>query len=179
VGAFNMLRAEASREMGGHHALRMDVADDIHLGKRVKQAGYRQCLAESNGMIQVRWAVGLRGVIHVLTKNAFAGLRYSWAAVLVSGLGLLIANVWPFAGLFLGPPLAQWLCLAVIASMLATALSQASGSRISAWHFLTWPLAAVLFLYIIVRSGMLAERQRGIYWRGTFYPLEELRRNQV
>lgn len=174
-----MLRADAYREMGGHHALRMDVADDIHLGKQVKRAGYRQCLAESNGMIRVRWAVGLHGVIHVLTKNAFAGLRYSWPAVVASGLGLLIANVWPYAGLFLGPPLAQCLCLAVVFSMLAAALSQTSGSRIPAWHFLTWPLAAVLFLYIIVRSGMLAERQRGIYWRGTFYPLEELRRNQV
>jgi len=42
IGAFNLLRRTAYEAIGGHETLRLDVTDDLMLGKRVKQAGFRQ-----------------------------------------------------------------------------------------------------------------------------------------
>ena len=44
---------------------------------------------------------------------------------------------------------------------------------------LLYPLVSVLFCWIVLRAMALNLRRRGIVWRGTFYPLSELRRNRV
>jgi len=44
---------------------------------------------------------------------------------------------------------------------------------------LTFPLAALIFLYGNVRGSLTALCQGGIRWRGTFYSLRELRANKV
>lgn len=49
-------------------------------------------------------------------------------------------------------------------------------SDASAWYGLAYPLACVLFIYIVLRSTWDAYRQGGIWWRGTLYPLEELKK---
>ena len=176
VGAFNMVRAGVYHQLGGHERLKMDVADDVHLGKLIKLSGYRQCLAEARERIRVRWAFGLRGVIHVLTKNAFAGHDYSWLLIARSIVGLGIVAVWPWLGLFSGPWPARLLCgTAPVAMLVLQAFFSRRGGAATIYA-LAWPLAALLFLYISIRSGVLTERQRGVYWRGTFYPLDELRR---
>lgn len=179
VGAFNLVRASVYRQLGGHERLKMDVADDVHLGKLIKLSGYRQCLAEARSLIRVRWAFGLRGVIHVLTKNAFAGHEYSWLLILRSIVGLGIVAVWPWLGLFAGPATARVACGGVLAAMLTLQAFFARRGGIPTGYALAWPLAALLFLYISIRSGVLTQRQRGVYWRGTFYPLEELRRGML
>lgn len=176
VGAFNMVRASVYRQLGGHVRLKMDVADDVHLGKLIKLSGYRQCLAEARERIRVRWAFGLRGVIHVLTKNAFAGHDYSWLLIARSVVGLGLVAVWPWLGVFIGPWPTRLLCGAVLAAMIGLQAFFARRGGAATVYALAWPLAALLFLYISIRSGVLTERQQGVYWRGTFYPLAELRR---
>ena len=47
---------------------------------------------------------------------------------------------------------------------------------ISAWNVLLAPFAASLFIFTLLRSMLTTLRQRGVIWRGTFYPLTELRR---
>ena len=179
LGAFSMVRSKVYQALGGHERLRMDVADDIHLGKLIKRSGYRQCLCEANHHLWVRWSYGLRGVVHVLTKNAFAGCGYSWGMVLFSIAGLTASSVWPYAGLFVGSVAARALCATAILSMVVLQSFFARRGGIPARYALAWPLAVVLFLFIIVRSGLLTQRQKGIYWRGTFYPLEALRRGML
>jgi hypothetical protein len=43
----------------------------------------------------------------------------------------------------------------------------------------TYPIGALIFVWMIIRSAFVTLRQGGIIWRGTFYPLEELRRGVV
>lgn len=176
VGGFNLLRRSVYEALGGHERLRMDVADDLHLGKLIKRSGYRQRLAEAGDRISVRWAIGLRGVIHVLTKNAFAGHGYSWGMVLHTTLGLGMVTLWPYFGLLTGPAAARAFCGAALLAMVLLQWFFARRGGVSAWNALAWPLAGALFLFITYRSGLLAHRQRGVYWRGTFYPLEDLRK---
>jgi 2-keto-4-pentenoate hydratase len=49
-------------------------------------------------------------------------------------------------------------------------------SGVSAWYALSWPVAAVLVLYAMMRSMVVTLARGGVVWRGTFYPLGELRR---
>ena len=42
-----------------------------------------------------------------------------------------------------------------------------------------FPVVLLLFNYIIWRATILTYVQGGIRWRDTFYPLSELRKNQV
>jgi hypothetical protein len=51
--------------------------------------------------------------------------------------------------------------------------------RVSRFYGLTHPLGAILLCFMYARSAYLTLRQKGIYWRGTFYPLDALRRGVV
>ena len=46
-------------------------------------------------------------------------------------------------------------------------------------YAVTQPLGALVFVWMIVRSTFVTLRQGGIYWRGTFYPIDELKRGVV
>jgi hypothetical protein len=43
----------------------------------------------------------------------------------------------------------------------------------------TQPLGASIFGWMVVRSTIVTLWQGGITWRGTFYPIEELKRGVV
>lgn len=43
----------------------------------------------------------------------------------------------------------------------------------------TWPIGALLFCYMLLRSVVVTLWQGGVTWRETFYPLEELKRGVV
>jgi hypothetical protein len=179
LGAFNMIRTSAYREIGGHAALRMDVTDDMKLGKLVKRAGLRQHLLDGGDLVSVRWVVGLRGIIEGLTKNAYAAFEYRLGGAAAGAVALALMSAFPIAGLFV-PVLTCRICSALaLAEMMWAAgfMRRLTGAR--AIYGLAYPVASVLMIYILLRSAWRAHRNRGILWRGTLYPLEELKRGVV
>jgi divalent metal cation (Fe/Co/Zn/Cd) transporter len=52
-------------------------------------------------------------------------------------------------------------------------------NKVSPLYALTHPLGAIVFCYMIVRSVAVTLWQGGVTWRGTFYPLKELKRGVV
>jgi hypothetical protein len=52
-------------------------------------------------------------------------------------------------------------------------------NKVSPLYALTHPIGALLFCYMIVRSVAVTLWQGGVMWRGTFYPLKELKRGVV
>ncbi len=55
VGAFQLVRRDAYEKSGGHRRLRMDVIEDMKLGKLIKIAGCRSGVAVAHDMVRVRW----------------------------------------------------------------------------------------------------------------------------
>jgi hypothetical protein len=51
--------------------------------------------------------------------------------------------------------------------------------KISPLYALTLPIGALIFGWMITRSTIVTLWSGGITWRGTFYPLEELKRGVV
>ena len=89
VGAFNMVRRSTYEAVGTFKRLRMEVVDDMKLGKVVKEAGFSQRVVFGDDMIRVRWAHGARGVGSYLTKNLFAVMSFQTGRA-------LLAWVWQF-----------------------------------------------------------------------------------
>jgi 2-keto-4-pentenoate hydratase len=50
---------------------------------------------------------------------------------------------------------------------------------VSPLYALTHPIGAVLFCYMVARSVGVTLWQGGVTWRGTFYPLKDLKRGVV
>lgn len=179
VGAFQMLRRTAYEASGTHRRLAMEVIDDMKLGKIVKLSGFRSGLAVAPEAIIVRWHAGLGNLVRGVTKNFFAASGFSVALVLLQLFSLVLLSIAPFVALFVSHGAS--LILAAIAVVIALCFQGGVciGMRASPFYAFTHPLGAIIFFYMLLRSTVVTLWQRGIVWRGTFYPLEELRRGRV
>jgi len=177
VGAFNLVRADAFRAVGGFSHLALSVDDDMRLGQALKFAGYGCALATAKGDVTVRWQVGLGGMIRGLEKNFFAGVGFRLWAVALGVLAILTVGVMPWVGLFMGPAWKRCVCGVGVASA-ALLVTGARGLNGLSWrHGLCLPLGALPFAYALVRSTWVTFRAGGVRWRGRLYPLGELRRH--
>ena len=177
VGGFNLIRASVYRAIGGFEALRMEVLEDLRLGFEVKRQGFRQHVVFGRDLIRVHWASGALGMAHNLSKNFFAMFRFRPAALVAGVIILALLFFAPFAGLFAPWPIrsASLVALAMIA--LAHSYSSRHFTGISILYLFTLPIGAALLLYALLRSMILTLLRGGVVWRGTFYPLHDLRRH--
>jgi GT2 family glycosyltransferase len=175
IGAFNLLRTSAYQQLGGFDALRMEILEDLTLARRVKLAHLKQRVAVAPGMVSLHWAAGAIGVVNVMTKNLFAVFRFRIILVLAACLGTATLCLGPF--LFLAPHTTRLPAILALSSIAALYAVSARHSKISPWFALAFPGGALLFLYSLLRSTLTTLRAGGVTWRGTFYPLSELRKN--
>jgi glycosyltransferase involved in cell wall biosynthesis len=179
VGAFNLIRRSTYDAVGTYEALRMEVLDDMKLGKVVKNAGFAQRNVFGEDLISIRWARGARGVVENLTKNFFAVLSFQWWRTLISAFGLAFLNLMPFLGLWLAHGWERLPYAIALASMFSIYVGMSWRSKVPAYYFLLHPVSTALFVYTLLLSMCHALWNDGIIWRGTRYPLEELRKGMV
>lgn len=177
VGAFNLVRRTAYDCVGGHVPIRLDVLDDVKLGKLLYKHGYRAEFLLGDSKLRVRWQDSAWGVIRGLEKNAFAGLNYSLLELLRFNVLFLLVFFLPWCGFVLWPQPAAWGWLVTLAVMHVTfgrlAVAFGAGLRVLPAQILG--AAAVLFAFW--RSAFITLKQGGVAWRDTLYPLSELRQN--
>ena len=179
IGAFNLVRRAAYERSGGHERIRYELIDDLGLGKILKLSGAKQMLALHGGAVRARWQVGVWGLIRGVEKNAFAALRYRVSIALPAVASQFAFALSPVAGLFLPSPAAKVAAAAAWVGVGVVYTVTSRGARIRAWQALLMPVGGILFSFAILRSIAFAVARRGLYWRGTFYPLEELRRGML
>ena len=179
VGAFNLVRRSVYEAVGTYEALRMEVLDDMKLGKVVKNAGFAQRNVFGADLISIRWARGAMGVVDNLTKNFFAILSFQWWRTLISAGGLAFLNLMPFVGVWLAHGWQRVPYAIALVSMFLIYLGMSWRSRVPAYYFALHPVSTALFVYILLRSMFHTLWNDGIVWRGTKYPLEELRKGMV
>ncbi|MBZ5680827.1 MAG: glycosyltransferase family 2 protein [Acidobacteriia bacterium] len=179
VGAFNMIRRKVYESVGTYEALRMEVLDDMKLGKVVKKAGFAQRNVFGADLISIRWAHGAMGVVNNLTKNFFAVLSFQWPRTLISAAGLAFLNLMPFLGVWLANGWERIPYAIALCSMFLIYLGMSWRSAVPPYYFFLHPVSSVLFIYTLLRSMFVTLWNDGIVWRGTKYPLEELRKGMV
>jgi glycosyltransferase involved in cell wall biosynthesis len=179
IGAFNLVRREAYRRAGGHEAIRYELLDDMALGKILKRSGARQTLALHGHLIRTRWHAGVKGLVRGIEKNAFAAAHYDPAFMAAAIAALLVLTCVPYVGWFLPWPAAR--CFTALA-WLGVFLTYAGGGGtggIRAWQGLLLLPGGVIYNYAMARSMVIALASGAVRWRGTSYPLRELRSRQV
>lgn len=178
VGAFNLIRREAYEKIGTYESMRLSVVDDMRLGEKVKQAGMASRVAFGEDMVTVRWAVGARGVVQNLTKNFFAQVRYSPAFAIAAACGLLWLHLGPWLGTAFAPGWSRVGYAIALGSVMAVYSGMGLRLKISRAYVLLHPVAGVVMVFTLLRSTAVTLARGGVEWRGTFYPLEELKRNR-
>lgn len=179
VGAFQMVRRSAYEKMGTHQRLAMEVIDDMKLGKLAKEAGVRSGAAKAGDAVSVHWHAGVGNMIRGTTKNFFAASGYSLPLALLQIFGLLLMFDLPIAALpFVHGWARLFAAVAVALPLIATA-GVAIEFRAPIGYAVTYPIGALIFAWMLARSMIVTLWKGGIVWRGTFYPLDELRRGVV
>jgi glycosyltransferase involved in cell wall biosynthesis len=179
VGAFNLIRRSVYEAIGTYQALRLEILDDMKLGKVVKNAGYAQRNVFGADLISIRWAEGALGMVNNLTKNFYAVMSFQWPRTLASCIALAFLNIWPFFGMLLAYGWARLAYTIALASMFSIYVGMSKHSDVPPYYFALHPVSTTLFVYTMLRSMFITIGRGGVEWRGTFYPLEELRRGLV
>jgi glycosyltransferase involved in cell wall biosynthesis len=175
VGAFNMVRRDAWLALGGFEPQRMVVLEDIHVGLRFKAAGLSQRIAFAPETVQVHWARGMRGLVGVMTKNIFSGTNFNPLLMLCACVWIVAFCVLPLAGLAWWPTIVP--ALIVMLAVAAAYRRMGMFSGIDARYGWLYPLGAMVFVWVMLRSMVTAFLIGGVRWRGTKYALQELRRS--
>ena len=178
TGAFNLVKTSAYRTIGGHLPLRLEVVDDVFLGYLLFRTGFRSRVWFAARDFAIDWGGTPGHLLHVVEKNMFAMLRFrTWLAAILLALTMLVIGA-TFAGPWLAGT-AGWLALG---AYLLTALPAIALARRMQWNPLAGllvPIARIWLPIALINSTFVTLRQGGVRWRGTFYPLRQLRSGQV
>ncbi|MCS6809196.1 MAG: glycosyltransferase family 2 protein [Bacteroidota bacterium] len=185
IGAFNLVRASVFRQTPGMEWLKMEVIDDVGLGMMMKRYHARCAVLNGAGMLHLVWYPSVKAMARGFEKNFFAGFgQYRWSLVILRIAALVAIIILPIA-----VALALWLveglllpCIAVfsIYCMLPYAMAHVLRAYVltTPAAFAALPYGFIVILGLIVLSAYTISRHQGIWWRGTFYPLDALRQEQ-
>lgn len=175
IGAFNLVRRSTYEEVGGHDQIRLDILDDVKLGKLLFKHRATADFLVAEDAVRVKWQDSAWGVIRGLEKNAFGSMSYS----LVKMLGFSVF----FSLIFFAPFIATvlvtlesaygYVATLILLHLTFGRLSGAFGGSVAVMPGLI--LGAVGMLFAFWRSAFLTLRQGGVNWRETFYSLKDLR----
>jgi GT2 family glycosyltransferase len=176
AGGCSLVRRAVYDRLGGFESLRMEVVEDLRLGWKIKRAGYGQRVVLGAGLARIRWIKGALGIVGLLEKNGFAGLRYRVGMCLLALLGFAVQIVLPLVAIASG----GWATAAGLltyAFISITYMANRRVTQVSPWLAMLFAPATAILLFALARSMILALKRGGVDWRGTRYPLDELRRN--
>jgi hypothetical protein len=129
-------------------------------------------------LVRLRWLQGTFGIVKLLEKNAFAGMRFSVPMTFAVCAALLIDALLPLAVLAMG----SW-GVAAAALMYAGIAVGVHANRklngISPAYALFFAPCVLLLAWAFARSMVLTVARGGVVWRDTFYPLAELKKNMI
>lgn len=171
IGQFMLFRRKTYEAIGGFAAVRNHAVDDVALGRRILEQGYRWRLVDATHAVTCRMYHNLREAIDGFTKNIFAFFDYhillyvlAWFWVAVCFLEpplILLASALGSPLTFYPLPLAE---VAVIEALLLWTLT-ALRFRFPPAIILLYPLSMALFVVIAARSFVFTLRGQA-EWKG-------------
>lgn len=180
IGAFNLVQRRAFERTRGFAWLRLEILDDVGLGLMMRDAGARASFAVGLGDVAITWYASLGAMARGLEKNmfgAFCRYRASRLVAFVTMSALVIAG--PLVALAAPPrPWLPAMSAAALALVVVNAIVLARRTRRPATQFLLAPVGAAILTLLVVRSAWRCVRDGGVTWRGSFYPLDDLREGQ-
>lgn len=178
IGAFNLVRRDVYRAIEGHRSFRMHPIDDLMLGKAIKSNGYRQFCLRGHDFLAVPWYQSVGEMARGLSKNMFSLVHYNFLPAAAFVISVFLLNTVPLVGLFLTGTWLQLLSAIAIGLRLFVFGRGLVMLRLPLYYVPTALITPYLSSSLLAYAVITTIRQGGIYWRGTYYPLSELRKSQ-
>ena len=176
-GQYTLYARHVYDEIGGHAAVKHNVAEDLLLGQVVWRAGYRVHLAVAMEYLSTRMYRGLGELVNGWTKNVYAGGKYA----LPAGTPL-----WCFRTLLFGPPVVLLAPVVLALLFAAGAVTGAAGlggvmaylaltawmaalhrlDGVPVWVAPLWPLGTCVVGFIFARAILRGDQ---VEWKGRRY----------
>jgi len=166
-GQFIFIRRSIYRAFGGHQTVKNEVVEDLNLGKRLVQKGYRVVLGDGSDFSFCRMYTNVGEVWEGFSKNFFPAVGYS-LPLLINAIGFLIlGGIFPFLVLIWGFKSALfWPALVFSFVLWLVRLLQAVQYRMSKWSVFFHPLGCFLFALIGLNSFRWYFLRGHGYWKG-------------
>lgn len=173
-----LFRRTAYDAFGGHETVRGKPAEDLAFAQQMTARGQRIFLTLGQQQMSTRMYASLRDIIEGWGKNVYSAGRETlpggaigeWLArLLIPGPAFLaLAPVVALMAGVLGGAGASWTAFGASASLALLVWFGAIGRefRLSPWYALTFPLAALTYLYIAGRAVWRGDR---VEWKGRAY----------
>lgn len=179
-GQFILIRRQVYQAVGGHAAVRDQIAEDKALAVLVKGSGFHLVLGDGRELVRTRMYTSLPEIWEGWVKNIYLGMQdRPWLLLLGAITGFVAALVLPLWTILSLAWVAQgggWIAALVAAESLIlwgyllynrNQVNQAM--HISFWYGLTLPLGALIFTAMMVTSAYNVYSGRGVTWRGRRY----------
>lgn len=174
AGGCVLVRRAALARAGGVAAVRDAVIDDVALGRAVKRAGGRTWLGLGDLVHSVRPYPGLGPLWRMVSRSAYAQLRYSPPLLVGTLLGLALLFGVPVGAVVAGiaTGAARTAALGAAGWLLSAALfvPMLRHYRQPAALALLLPAIATLYAAMTVDSAVQYARGRNAFWKGRTYP---------
>jgi chlorobactene glucosyltransferase len=168
-GQFLLFKKSSYDAIGGHHAVRHDLVEDVALGREVASRaaeGMRLINCDGSHLVNCRMYRSLAEVWEGFTKNVRPAFENASIRFVLFGLSQVCAFLLPF--LFVFTVRHRALVLAQLALIFALRFSLALRFRTSLLGALLHPVGHFLAVLIGLNSWLSAGR-RGVTWKGRRY----------
>lgn len=173
-GQYILALRTAYDAIGGHRAVRSEIAEDLELARLFKRdARFRIALVGSEGIARTRMYRSLSEIWRGFTKNFALGLRGQpllaafsvFVLVCLSPLSPL-ALVWLILSM-------QWIAAGVLTLstglVLAISVQAMRLMKLPAYYAVWYPVGTAFTVAVLAASMTLFASGRGVYWRGRRY----------
>lgn len=179
-GQFILINRQVYQSVGGHAAVRDQIAEDKAMAVLVKKAGYHLVLGDGRQLARTRMYTSLAEIWEGWVKNIYLGMQdRPWLLLLGAIVGLIAALLLPlwtiagFAWLLSG---GGWIAgvitvesLALWTYLLYHRYQVNQAMEIPSWYALTLPLGGLIFTAMMVTSVYNVYSGRGVVWKGRTY----------
>ena len=175
VGAFNMVRNSVYRSIGEHRKIRLQVVDDMYLGKLIKQSGFRQECMLAESLVSLPWYRSVPEMISGLMKNVYAFFSYRPGYVFFGVSIIALLTVVPMAGAVFARGVEQLFFLGAVLLRVAGIGGGMVRIGLPPVSILFLLMTPFIYLFIIGKAFVQVQYSGGVVWRGSFYRLATLR----
>lgn len=179
-GAFMLISRRTYDDIGGHHAVRTELNEDMKLAWLAKRRGWRLVVTQNRGLYRTRMYGNFREIWNGWSR-IFYGCFGSTRRLLISAAVLTLMSLVPYfsvpaalIGLAVAPTAPLW------PLVLLSALAASLASQTVVWRYYrlsqadpryapTYPIGCLLCLGMLLNALRKVTGRSSVRWRGTVY----------
>ena len=169
AGGCMLMRKAVLSQIGGFAALRGAIIDDCALAGLVKRAGYPIWLGLTNSVRSIRAYETLADFWNLVTRSAFAELRFSVSRLLICTAAMLILFCVPVVSPFVVHGTAGYASVVATIAMLISYLPILRFYSLNPARVLTLPLVAIGYLAMTWNSALRYWFGKPTIWKDRAY----------